>query len=246
MKKIRINAREIVRDIKERVDLNILMEKHGLSYRHLLKANEVLLERGWVTRAELCYLNLTDATAQKTVLAKEFLASFRNRPDDFQLMGKFRLTAKDLKKIYETLIQTGLLSEYEYHCRDRKAPELEQPPINSCEASTEVTLISNAFDGALGVYRAEEGALPKGSDPDVTRAGKSSSTRRPKEPSMPSVNSGNNMREETTPEVCPNCGCPSQAFSPDACVSCGIVFSKVKRVPKNKRISLWQFDYGIR
>ena len=147
MKKIRVNARAIVCDIKEHVGLKSLMEKHGLSYRHLLKVKEMLLEKGWVTRGELDYLNPADASAQITVQAKEFLASFRNRPDDFHLMDRFRLTAKDLRKIYERLIQAGLLSEYEYHCRDRKAPELEEPFTNLSEASTEVTLIKNVFDG---------------------------------------------------------------------------------------------------
>ena len=82
-----------------------------------------------------------------TVPAKDFLASFRNRPDDIHLMDRFRLTAKDLRMIYERLIQAGLLSEYEYHCRDRKAPELEEPFTNVSETSTEVTLIKNVFDG---------------------------------------------------------------------------------------------------
>ena len=127
MKKIRVNARAIVCDIKEHVGLKSLMEKHGLSYRHLLKVKEMLLDKGWVTRGELDYLNPADASAQMTVQAKDFLASFRNRPDDIHLMDRFRLTAKDLRKVYERLIQAGLLSEYEYHCRDRKAPELEEP-----------------------------------------------------------------------------------------------------------------------
>ena len=246
MKKIRVNARAIVGDIKEHVGLKSLMEKHGLSYRHLLKVKEMLLERGWVTRGELDYLNPADASAQITVSAKEFLASFRNRPDDFHLMDRFRLTAKDLREIYERLIQAGLLSEYEYHCRDRKASELEEPFTNVSEASTEVTLIKNVFDGGSGVHRAEEKAPPRASYPNEIRADKSSSTRPPNRMLGHAVTSGGRMMEETTLEICPNCGCPSEASSPDACVCCGIIFSKLKRVPKDKRIPLWQFDYGIR
>ena len=246
MKKIRVNARAIVCDIKEHVGLKSLMEKHGLSYRHLLKVKEMLLDKGWVTRGELDYLNPADASAQMTVQAKDFLASFRNRPDDFHLMDRFRLTAKDLRKIYERLIQAGLLSEYEYHCRDRKAPELEEPFTNLSEASTEVTLIKNVFDGGGGVYRAEEEAPPRASHPDEIRADKSSSTRPPNRISGHAVTSGGRMMEETTLEICPNCGCPAEASSPDACVCCGIIFSKLKRVPKSKRIPIWQFDYGMR
>ena len=246
MKKIRVNARAIVGDIKEHVGLKSLMEKHGLSYRHLLKVKEMLLNKGWVTRGELDYLNPADASAQITVQAKDFLASFRNRPDDIHLMDRFRLTANDLRKIYKTLIQAGLLSEYEYHCRDRKAPELEEPFTNVSEASTEVTLIKNVFDGGGGVYRAEDKATPRASYPNEIHADKSSSTSPPNRLSGHAVTSGGRMMEETTLEICPNCGCPAEASSPDACVCCGIIFSKLKQAPKSKRVPIWQFDYGIR
>jgi hypothetical protein len=246
MKKIRVNARAIVGDIKEHVGLKSLMEKHGLSYRHLLKVKEMLVEKGWVTREELDYLNPADASVQINVSAKDFLASFRTRPDDLHLMERFRLTAKDLQMIYERLIQAGLLSEYEYHCRDRKAPELEDPFTNLSEASTEVTLIKNVFDGGGGVYRADEEAPPRASRPDRIRAYKSSSTRPQNRLPGHAVTSGGRMTEETTLEICPNCGCPSEASSPDACVCCGIIFSKLKRAPKSERTPIWQFDYGIR
>jgi hypothetical protein len=246
MKKIRVNARAIVGDIKEHVGLKSLMEKHGLSYRHLLKVKEMLLEKGWVTRGELDHLNPADASAQINVSAKEFLASFRNRSDDFHLMDRFRLTAKDLRMIYERLIQAGWLSEYEYHCRDKKSPVLEEPCTNVSEASTEVTLIKNVFDGGWGVYRADEEAPPRASRPDRIRAYKSSSTRPPNRLSGHAVTSGGRMMEETTLEICPNCGCPAEASSPDACVCCGIIFSKLKQAPKSKRVPIWQFDYGMR
>lgn len=246
MKKIRVNARAIVSDIKEHVGLKALMEKHGLSYRHLLKVKEKLLEKGWVTREELDHLNPAVPSEQITVSAKDFLASFRNRPDDFHLMDRFRLTAKDLRETYETLIQAGLLSEYEYHCRDRKAPELEEPFTNVSEASTEVTLIRSVFDGGWGVYRPGEDALPRASHLNEIRADKSPSTKTPNRLSVHSANRRGPMTEDTLPEVCPNCGCPAEASSPEACVCCGIIFSKLKRAPKSKRTPIWQFDYGIR
>jgi len=246
MKKIRVNARAIVGDIKEHVGLKSLLEKHALSYRHFLKVKGMLLEKGLVTREELDYLNPADASAQITVLAREFLASFRTRPDDFYLMERFRLTAKDLQAIYERLVQAGLLSEYEYHCRDGKAPEVEDPFTKVSEASTEVTLIRSVFDGEWGVYRAEEEVPPRPSYSDEIRAYKSSKIEPPNRLSRPLANSRGDVDEETTLAVCPNCGCPSDASSPKACIGCGIVFSKVKRIPANKRASIWQFDYGIR
>jgi hypothetical protein len=246
MKKIRVNARAIVGDIKEHLGLKSLMEKHGLSYRHFLKVKEMLVEKGLVTRGELDYLNPADASVQINVSAKDFLASFRTRPDDIHLMERFRLTAKDLRMIYGRLIQAGLLSEYEYHCRDRKAPELEDPLTNLSEASTEVTLIRSVFDGGWGVYRGEEEAAPRPSYPSEIRAYKSTSTKPPDRLSRPLANSRGDVNEESTLAVCPNCGCPAEASSPDACVCCGIIFSKLKRVPKSKRTPIWEFDYGMR
>jgi hypothetical protein len=246
MKKITVNARAIVSDIKEHVGLKALMEKHGLSYRHLLKVKEKLLEKGWVTREELGHLNQAVPSEQITVSAKDFLASFRNRPDDFHLMDRFRLTAKDLRETYETLIQAGLLSEYEYHCRDRKAPELEEPFTNVSEASTEVTLIRSVFDDGRGVDRMKQGTQSRDIYRNESLASKSSSIKRRNRQPVPPASSMGGVNEETTLAVCPNCGCPSDASSPNACICCGIVFSEVKRGHPNKRTPIWQFDYGMR
>ena len=49
MKKIRVNANAIVDDNRMGLDLKSLMEKHGLSYRHLLKVQGRLQEKGWIT-----------------------------------------------------------------------------------------------------------------------------------------------------------------------------------------------------
>jgi hypothetical protein len=246
MEKIKVNGKAIVGDIKARASLISLMEKHGLSYSSLLKTRDILLEKGLVTREELEYLHLADTPRRTTVPAKEFLASFRERPDDFHLMERFRLTPKDLRRIYEKLIQAGLLSEYEYNCRDRKAPELEEPSTNLSEASTEVTLLRSAFDRGGGTDRIEEEIVPKGIHSQRVLADKSSSTKSRKRPTRQPVNSRGDVDEETTLAVCPNCGCPSDESSPDACVCCGIVFSKIKRIPANRRTPIWQFDYGIR
>lgn len=246
MEKIKVNARAIVGDIKERMGLNTLMEKHGLSYRHFLKVRDLLLEKGWVAREEFDYLNLPETSAQVAVPAREFLACFRNRPDDYHLMNRFRLTAKDLRRIYERLIQAGLMSEYEYHCRDKKASELEEHSVDVSDASTEVTLLKGALDDEREIFGKQEEARPRGSHPNATHAEKPSSTIRRNRLSSPPATSSGDMHEETTLAVCPNCGCPSDASSPTTCVCCGIVFSKVKRIPANKRVPIWQFDYGIR
>jgi hypothetical protein len=246
MRKIKVNGKAIVDDIKVRASLISLMEKHGLSYSSLLKTRDILLEKGLVTREELEYLHLADTPRRTTVPAKEFLASFRSRPDDFHLMDRFGLTRKDLRRIYERLIQAGLLSEYEYYCRDKKAPEPEEPHTNASEDSTEVTLLRSVLDGGGGVDRVEAKAPPSGLSAREARAEEAPATTRSKRPLGRALTSGAGMIEETTLAICPNCGCPSDESSPDACVCCGIVFSKIKRIPANKRTPLWQFDYGIR
>jgi hypothetical protein len=246
MTKIKVNGRVIVGDIRARASLISLMEKHGLSYTSLLKTRDILLEKGLVAREELEYLHLADTPHRTTVPAKEFLASFRSRPDDFHLMDRFGLTRKDLRRIYERLIQAGLLSEYEYYCRDKKAPEPEESHTNVSDDSTEVTLLKSVFNGGCGVDSVEEEFSPRSLHANETRVEKAPSTTRPKRPLGRALTSGAGMIEETTLAMCPNCGCPSDESSPDACVCCGIVFSKIKRIPANKRTPLWQFDYGIR
>jgi hypothetical protein len=246
MKKIRVNARAIVDDIKACASLISLMEKHGLSYGSLVKTRDILLEKGLVTREDLQYLNLADTPRRTTVPAKEFLAYFRNRPDDFHLMDRFRLTPKELRRIYEQLIKAGLLSEYEYNCRERKAPELEEPVTNVSETSTEVTLLKSVFDDGWGADRIDPEILPEDLRSRRVLADKSPSTKRGNRRSSPPSDSTGDVNEETTLAVCPNCGCPSDASSPHACLCCGIVFSKIKGIPTKRRTPIWQFDYGMR
>jgi hypothetical protein len=82
---------------------------------------------------------ISDAPKKRIIKAKEFLSSFRETPDDFQLMEKYGISSKQLRRLYSTLIEEGLLTEFEYNQRERKAPELEEysPPsafcINCCE-----------------------------------------------------------------------------------------------------------------
>ncbi len=49
---------------------------------------------------------------KKKINAKEFVAAFREHPDDFHLMVMFSMSPGQLKKIYSALLAKGLLSEY--------------------------------------------------------------------------------------------------------------------------------------
>lgn len=67
---------------------------------------------------------------RRSVNAKAFLAAFRERPNDYYLMEKYSLKPKHLRKIYDQLMERGLLVEYEYNSRDVKSPKVEQAGAN--------------------------------------------------------------------------------------------------------------------
>jgi hypothetical protein len=78
---------------------------------------------------------------KRIVNAKEFLASFRARPDDLHLLKKYGMSLKQLRQVYAALIEKGLLSEFEYNHRERKAPELEECAPPQLSMSTAVSLV---------------------------------------------------------------------------------------------------------
>jgi hypothetical protein len=243
MKKIQINAAAIVRDVRQRMDLKALMEKHDLSYPNLLKVKNILLERGLVSRVEIGYLNLADHIQERSISAKEFLASFRERPDDLYLMKKYKLKVKDLQGIYDTLMLAGLLSEYEYHSRDGKVRELEETTDAVCETSTEVTLLRNHLDTGFAVSERRCSATPRKTYPDL---GRTPSAVTPDSKSKGNAPVDQGTVEEGISRACPNCGLSPHPSSPDACVYCGVVYSKAKRDSKYEGIGLWEADYRDR
>ena len=243
MKKIRIDAATIVRDIRQGADIKALMEKYGLSFPNLLKVKRALLEKGLASSEELDYLTHAEAPSGKSLSAKEFLASFRKRPDDLHLMERYVLKAKDLQRIYEKLIQAGLLSEYEYHSRERKAPELEEPANTVSEDSTEVTLLTNGFGAECAIRERGRDITPRKTYPNDSFASRTSSMSsqilRPKG-TAPGVN------EENVPRLCPRCGRPRHPSSSEACIYCGVIFSKAKRDAKYEGVTIWEADYDDR
>lgn len=246
MKKIRINAAALIRDIKQRTGVKTLMEKHDLSYPNLLKVKNLLVKRSYVAREEFDYLNLPDGPFQQSLSAKGFLASFRDRPDDLYLMERYELTAKELQGIYDTLILAGLMSEYEYHSRETKAPELEEPADTGHADSTEVTLLRDDLEPRCVIPERGHDIAPRKSFPNDSVASRAVSQGlqnvRPKFDSHAALSVG----EEPGFGHCPKCGHPLHPASSDACVHCGVVFSKAKRDPKYEGIALWEFDCADR
>ncbi|MBI4962367.1 MAG: hypothetical protein HY913_03750 [Desulfomonile tiedjei] len=246
MKKIQVNAAAVIRDVRQRTGLKTLMDNHGLSYATLVKVKNILLDRGLASQEEFDYLNLTDSPEKKSISAKEFLVSFRAKPDDAYLMEKYMLTVKDLEGIYDTLIVAGLLSEYEYYSRDGKAPELEETPSSVCEASTEVTLLRNESDIGLVASERRCGATPRKTYPDESRAiAKSSSVPVNLKPTGKGP-AGQTTGEADVTEACPSCGLPPHPSSPEACIYCGVVYTKARRDPKYEGVALWEVDYRDR
>jgi hypothetical protein len=243
MRKIRIDAATIVRDIRQGADIEALMEKYGLSFPNLLKVKRALLEKGLASSEELDYLTHAEASAGKSLSAKEFLASFRKRPDDMHLMERYGLKAKDLKRIYEKLIQAGLLSEYEYHSRDGKAPELEDPANTVSEVSTEVTFLTNDFGAQCAIRERGRDITPRKTYPNDSFANGTSSMSsqilKPKS-TAPVLN------EESAARLCPRCRRPRHPSSSEACIYCGVIFSKAKRDAKYEGVTIWETDYDGR
>lgn len=81
-------------------------------------------------------------TPKKRIInAKEFLALFRARPDDFYLSEKYGISLNQLRRVYDALIAKGWLSEFEYNQREIKAPELEECAPPQLSISTAVSLV---------------------------------------------------------------------------------------------------------
>ena len=102
---------------------------------------------------------------KRAIKAKEFVAAFREHPDDFHLMVMFSITKEQLKAIYSALLAKGLLSEYEYNCRERKLLEPDEKALRSPSASEVANLIENPSEVVAELlYSGQE------KDPSVAKA----------------------------------------------------------------------------
>jgi len=246
MKKVVIEARQVVADVKSRKSDEELIEKYGLSSRSLAKLKQQLLDRGLVTQEDLVLQNPFSAPSQKSISGEGFLRDFRQRPDDLFLMKKYGLKPQGLKKIYLTLIGKGLLSEYECECRDVKAFELldvgngarhlpsvvdtsrfrEDPRVPVATARSDDGLPQDFFRDFSGVKIEKKlpAKISKPSPPakQSAPAGAQVATQQP-----------STVVEIVSPDWCPKCGAPTTPASPDTCVKCGIIFSKYEALKKN-------------
>ncbi len=170
---------------------------------------------------------------RKTINAKEFLAAFRERPDDFYLMDKFTITPKHLKRIYTALMEKGMLSEYEYNQREGKALELEVQERPQLSASAAANLIEEPSETLTERILSSGYSLDSGFTKALSEAveDKKRRVRRDAQPK--------NATKDAK-DLCPNCHKPKDPSSPRECVYCGVVFKKVESQKRSQGV--WTDD----
>ncbi len=169
---------------------------------------------------------------QKTINAKEFLASFREKPDDFYLLEKIGIKPSHLKRIYSALIEKGLLSEYEYNRRARKLPKIEDHKRPQLPASMAISIIEEPSEALT------EHVLNLGYslDPDLAKALSDAIESKKPRKSKPI------KADQEAPKLCPKCHKPKHPSSPDDCIYCGVVFGKIEVKNEKGKVSIWPHD----
>jgi hypothetical protein len=156
---------------------------------------------------------------KKRIHAKEFVAAFLEKPDDFHLMEKYGITPKQLEQIYCAVLKNGLLSDFEYSQREKKSAELEDRQQVQLSASATVRLVEEPSEVLTqriteSGYSFDEGlrdAISQSLEDKRRQIGK--------------------PRESDTHRVekvdrCPRCDKPKDPSSPVECMYCGVVFKK--------------------
>jgi hypothetical protein len=234
MKQLRINAREAAADIKSRKSDEQLMKKYELNVKALARLKHELLSRSLVTEDDLKAQG--KAPPRKKINSDRFLDDFRARPDDSYLMEKYELKPKQLRKVYSTLIERGLLSEFEYEGRDIKSVDVEEYDEAQAAASTVVSVVERVeFERHVRDFSPANQGLPKEFFKDFS--GIKIGTGYDALPGLPQLPGGSAKSRTLSPstavevieyERCPNCGNPKHVDYPDSCRQCGIVYAKFK------------------
>ena len=157
---------------------------------------------------------------KKKINAKEFVAAFREHPDDFHLMVMFSMTPGQLKRIYSALLAKGLLTEYEYNCREKKLVDSEEDKWKSPAASELASLIENPSE-----VRADLLYSGREKDSNVAKALEELRLKREADKKL--------LRTKAkTAELCPKCNQPKDPSSPETCLHCGVIFEKFEPAKK--------------
>ncbi len=144
-----------------------------------------------------------------------------------------RSTQATEANIYRTLIEKGLLSEYEFYYRERKAPELDEPTENLSDASTKVSLVESISDETRRLYSLEEAKIPKSAcDQDLQNIDAGSNGNRR------DLISDKGMHRYMSQVS----SARKTQLHRITCIHCGVVYSKITRNMQGSGISLWDFD----
>jgi hypothetical protein len=232
MKRIRISGTEIVNDIRAGATDEQLVAKYGLSLRSLAKVKNALLERGSIVPEDLM-LSQTSIPCRPSVSIAHFLHAFRSNPDDVYLMSEYSLSPQELDEVYQFLMVGGFLSEYEYNCRTSKA-SIEKP--ENAIASDDSTAIDLTDGRSVGIERDIRRFLDscEWACDSVTQSRKG-----PGHTQNGGTNGGGNRVEELECGSCPKCRTPKSSKSPEACLHCGVVFTKYEQHLRKTRIAIW-------
>lgn len=182
----------------------------------------------------------------KLIRAKDFLACFRQKPDDLYLMQKFSLSPKQLAKAYHALIEKGLLTEFEYHYLRGLPPVVSEGRISGPKPGE--LAAQNRTCETRGIEpQGYEIGEPRNYSQKPVSGIESLSFQRTSEPK-----SRNRMLERSgkellhRPDVCPKCRRATDPRSPHTCMNCGVIFSKFRRTAKRQEVSVWEQDFRYR
>lgn len=243
MKTSRSRLREIALDLMGGAHDEEIRRRYSVSQELLAKIKHMLALKS-VSHPEKPQSEEASSSTKKRrhIDATQFLLSFRENSDDFHLMKHYALKPKQLRRVYETLIGKGLLSEYEYHCRQVKASELEEPTENHRSDSTLVCLLEDVSDDTRRLYSSKKGASGPVSSPDTRRhSGRVQETRSAHAVSLDSRAKCDSSGADNG--ACPKCAKPKISFSSETCAYCGVVFSKVAGTPYPPGVAIWDMDF---
>ncbi len=133
--KPRIAVGEVLRDIRSGMDDAALMQKYHLSAKGLQSLFQKLLEKELITPTEIEQRTPGSEGASLAEPSKQpdkkgalinpagAVRDVRSGMHDFDLMEKYRLSAKGLQSLFDHLVKAGLMEQAEF---DRRMPSFDE------------------------------------------------------------------------------------------------------------------------
>ncbi|MFC1835064.1 hypothetical protein ACFL2Q_10050 [Thermodesulfobacteriota bacterium] len=152
MAKTKIDARQVLTDLRSGLDDVALMKKYNLSAKGLQSLFNALVNSGLINRSvlEVWMPSVAQAAAlgAKEVSARDVLADIKAGSTEDELMSKYKISAKGLQHLFEQLLDAGLITEadleqapYLENTVDITASVLEQDVIEAAKIESGAPLI---------------------------------------------------------------------------------------------------------